>query len=198
MSGACWKEYELALSCLARGNDEGALSHFEEAVRGGLKGRLLVVREPLFDKIRKHERFARALTDMSGKVQDRDSSFSTELKRADYEERLTSPCGARMEILAAALSERKGDPGGGIGLLEEMIRGECGFRDMSMGLYILARLKAKTGNADGARYYLQRFIGHLFSEATDATGYREIMKRAYADVLLNDTVLKPYCIQAGM
>ncbi|TAL39386.1 MAG: hypothetical protein EPN93_01715 [Spirochaetes bacterium] len=197
-NGACWKEYELALSCLARRNEEEALSHFEEAVRGGLNGRLLAAREPLFDRIRNHERFKRALADMAGKEKDKISSFATELKRAEYEERAAHPYGARREIMAALYSERKGDPGRGIALIEEMMRGECGFRDMSMGLYVMARLKARTGNAEGARYCLARFIGHLFSEAADATGYREIMRRAYADILLNDAVLKPYFIQAGM
>ncbi len=185
-----WLAYERSLVLLRGGDSVGALRSLDEAVRLGLNSRALILREPLFDPLRSTPEMKKMLAEMK-------PTGTARLQRtldAIRKERLKgTPLDVNPNIIAAGELEKKGKLAEACRALEGLLAAPIAFNERGIALYRLARLRARQGNAAGARDALRRHDELMRNVTNDPTGYRAIVAPYINDIVANDkSGLLPY------
>jgi len=185
-----WLAYERSLVLLRGGDSVGALRSLDEAVRLGFNSRELIQREPLFDPLRSSPELKKLLAEMKPSGTAR---LSRTLETIRKERLKGTPLEVNPAIIAAGELEKKGRIAEAERALEGLLATPIAVNERGIALYRLARLRARRGNAEGARDALRRHDELMRNVAEDTAGYRAIIAPYMADIIANDkSGLLPY------
>jgi tetratricopeptide (TPR) repeat protein len=185
-----WLSYEQTLARLRAGDRAGAIRRFSESVALGFNSRELVRKEPLFDPIRGTPEFAKLVAGMNAVPVRKLAPMIEEIRRDGTR---GTPLAMGPGLSAAGTLERKGRLAEAERALRGLLETRLAFNERSVVLYRLARLRARQGDAAGARDFLRRHAEHFGSSRDDPTGYRGIVLPMMGDIIANDDAgLLPY------
>ncbi len=178
-----WLSYERALAHLRSGDTAGAFRLLEEAVALGFNSRELVLSEPLFDTVRRSPEYLEMIAGMSRAPSGRIKRMIEETRQNELRD---TPLAMRPAIMKAGELERRGLLAEAERSLRGLLETRLSFNERSVALYRLARLRARQGDAAGAREFLKRHAAHFKTIRDDPTGYRAIVRPLMGDIIAND------------
>ncbi|MCU0844808.1 MAG: hypothetical protein MUC76_07775 [Spirochaetes bacterium] len=178
-----WLSYERARVRLRSGDTPGAMRFLQEAIKLGFSSRELVRREPLFDVVRNTPEFLKTLSGMNRPQPVRFAPMLEEIRR---EEVRGTPLAIGPGLSATGALERKGRLAEAERALRGLLETRLAFNERSVALYRLARLRARQGDATGARGFLRRHAEHFKTVRDDPSGYRGIVLPLIGEIIAND------------
>jgi hypothetical protein len=182
-----WLEYEKGIYFLNKNNMEIALKHLSRAAEMGFSSIDLLKSERAFKRIRNKKEF----NDLLKKIKkNKTISLREKLKREELYYYRNKPSGVSKEIQIALYFEKTRRYDRAERILLSQINSRIPFRDKSIALYSISRIKAKRGDKEMAKKFIKRFINHLSSKEKDNTGYKKLMQYFYGDIIRNDRYLK--------
>lgn len=182
-----WLEYEKGIYFLENNNLQAALQHLSRAAEMGFSSVDLLKSERGFSKISTIQEF----NDLLKKIKkNKTISLREKLKSDEFYYNRNKPSGVSRQIKIALYFEKTRRYDRAEGILLSHINSKIPFRDKSIALYAVARIKAKRGEKEMARKFIKRFIHHLSSKEKDNTGYKKLMQYFYGDIIRNDRYLK--------
>ncbi|HSV96626.1 MAG TPA: hypothetical protein VLM75_06795 [Spirochaetota bacterium] len=181
--GVHWLSYERALIRLRSGDTAGAIRFLREAIELGFNSHELIRREPLFDAIRSSPEFLKILAGINMIPPVRLAPMLDEIRLGETR---GTPLAMSPELSAAGALERKGRLAEAERTLRGLLETRLAFNERSVALYRLARLRARQGDAAGAREFLRRHAEHFNTVRDDPSGYRGIVLPLMGEILAND------------
>jgi tetratricopeptide (TPR) repeat protein len=182
-----WLEYEKGIYFLKTNKIEDAKKHLMKAVTMGFSSTDLLKNEKAFDQIRNTKEY----TDLLKKV--KKNKIITLREKLQKEELIyyrDKPSGVSKKLQIAFYFEKTKRYDMAEEILLSQISSKIPFRDKSIALYSISRIKAKRGDKRMAKRFINRFIDHLTSEEKDNTGYKKLMHYFHRDIIKNDRYLK--------
>ncbi len=182
-----WLEYEKGIYFLKMNKLADARKHLRRAVAMGFSSIDLLKNEKAFDKIRNTKEY----TDLLKKVKNNKIvSLREKLKQEELIYYRNKPSGVSKKVQIALYFEKTKRYDMAEGILLSQINSKIPFRDKSIALYSISRIKAKRGDKRMAKKFIKRFLNHLSSEEKDNTGYKKLMQYFHSDIIKNDRYLK--------
>lgn len=182
-----WLEYEKGIHFLKKNNMKTALKHLSRAAEMGFSSVDLLRSERAFNQISTTQEF----NDLLKKIKkNKTISLREKLERDELYYNRNKPSGVSKEIQIALFFEKTRRYDRAERILLSQINSRIPFRDKSIALYAISRIKAKRGEKEMAQKFIKRFIHHLSSEEKDKTGYKKLMQYFYGDIIKNDRYLK--------
>jgi len=185
-----WYWYSRSIAALEEGRTAEGMDSLEKAVSGGLRGRDLIDREPLFDPVRATPAFQRVMRNLL--IDGGDGPPAKALARPDGMVVDGPARGLGPELERTAELLRLGQFDLARDRAERSMKKGLSFRDTGIALYWLARLDARRGDGDGARRYLGMLRRHLGSARRDATGFKDLMNTFNEEIIDNDRYLRRF------
>ena len=182
-----WIEYEKAAHFASKGQEEKALVHLEHAVQEGFFSEHLLKSDPAFKSLIKEDRCRKLFPRMRKNARQKSLRKTLEEEIASALE--NKPYGLSKELqslLYLKPSEMKKKEAALLTLLQSSQT----FRDRSISLYWMARIKAQRGQNALAEKYLKEFLAHMEQNVKDKTGHQKMVKSYLDDLLSNDPYLK--------
>lgn len=186
---SCWTDYEKAVCHIEQGDRQQAVDCLMSAVKKGLPSPLLLSADPAFTGLKNDRKFIYILHKAKTNYSDSNSLRSI-LKDSVFRYRLDKPYGMNMELDAAAYFDKTGRYDKAVDILESMLNKQTGFRDRSIALFWMARIKSRLHENSAAVKYLKEFIAHMHGSEIDDTGYKKLVAPVYKDIIMNDRYLK--------
>lgn len=188
IEGSYWVEYRKAEEKLLRNDVDGAIQYFEKAVNLGLPDLQILHVDPLFNQLKNDPRFQALLTKARTnyrKYRQIEKALEEEVIQF-YKE---SPYGA-LKNLYRILNDIKRDDAKTEKALRELLHTEQGARERGIALYILARIRARNKDKEGAAKHMASFKELIASDKNDRTGFVALVKKIGEDLFANDPFLK--------
>lgn len=185
----CWADYEKAVYYIEHDDRRMALEGLSAAVKNGFNSPSMLASDPAFADLRNDRQFLYLAHKAKMNYSEKDS-LNHALKEAVFRYRLDKPYGMNMELDAAAYLEKTGKDNEAMNVLETMLEKQTGFRDRSIALFWMARIKGRLHEKSAAEKYLKEFINHIHGKEIDETGYKKLIAPIYKDIIMNDRYLK--------
>lgn len=184
-----WIDYEKAVFYLEQGNIRKAIKLLWIAVDKGFNSINLLLRDPAFDQLRGSKSFSKIITKIKNSNYKK-KSLLEELHDAEYEYSINKPFGMSRDLEYISRLEKRGKDKKAEKALLSLLKSNILYRERSIALFWLARIKAKNGERGAAKKYLKKFIKHIRNDQSDNTGYKRLIRHIYKDIILNDIYLK--------
>ena len=184
-----WIDYEKAVYFLKHRDMKNGEKHILRAINKGFCSTTLLKKDPVFNQLKDTVLFQRLIRKIKKNCHKK-KSLLDELKADEYLYKKDKPYGITNKLRIAVYLEEKGRDKRAEAVLLSILKSRISFRDRSISLFKIARIKAKNSEFSSARSYLKKFADHIRSNEMDKTGYRELIAPIYMDIIKNDKFLK--------